>query len=66
VLATNVTPTSPNQGSLELILDWHLNYRDTPRFKMLCPDAIPEETIQVHSDETGVNLFLEARKPNGI
>jgi extracellular factor (EF) 3-hydroxypalmitic acid methyl ester biosynthesis protein len=66
VLATNVTPTSPNQGSLELILDWHLNYRDTPRFKLLCPDAIPEETIQVHSDETGVNLFLEARKPNGI
>ncbi|HEX4265356.1 MAG TPA: class I SAM-dependent methyltransferase [Verrucomicrobiae bacterium] len=65
VLVTNVTPSSPNQGSLELILDWHLNYRDTPRFKLLCPDAIPADTIRVQSDETGVNLFLEARKPNG-
>jgi len=65
LLATNVTPTSPNQGSLELILDWHLNYRDTARFKLLCPDVIPQDTIRVQSDETGVNLFLEARKPNG-
>jgi extracellular factor (EF) 3-hydroxypalmitic acid methyl ester biosynthesis protein len=65
VLVTNVTPASPNQGSLELILDWHLIYRDMPRFKMLCPDVIPQDTIEVHSDETGVNLFLEARKSNG-
>ena len=27
LLATNVTPLTPNRGSLDLILDWHLIYR---------------------------------------
>ena len=64
LLVTNVTPSSPNQGSLELILDWHLNYRAAPQFQALCPDSIPPEATRVYSDETGVNLFLEARKPD--
>lgn len=65
VLVTNVTNVSPNRGSLELILDWHLNYRDAAHFKLLAPENIPAEEIRLHSDDTGVNVFLEARKPNG-
>lgn len=64
VLVTNVTNVSPNRGSLELILDWHLNYRSADHFKLLAPEAIPPEEIRLHSDETGVNLFMEARKPD--
>jgi extracellular factor (EF) 3-hydroxypalmitic acid methyl ester biosynthesis protein len=64
VIVTNVTSTSPNRGSLELILDWHLNYRDREHFKRLAPEVIPPDEIRLHSDETGVNLFMEARKPN--
>jgi extracellular factor (EF) 3-hydroxypalmitic acid methyl ester biosynthesis protein len=64
VLATNVAPLSPNRGSLELILDWHLIYRNAQQFATLHPDGIPGSECRVASDESGVNLFLEARKPN--
>jgi extracellular factor (EF) 3-hydroxypalmitic acid methyl ester biosynthesis protein len=66
LLATNVAPFSPNRGSLELILDWHLIYRDAGRVAALRPEGVPEEEVRVVSDETGVNVFLEARKPNGV
>jgi extracellular factor (EF) 3-hydroxypalmitic acid methyl ester biosynthesis protein len=65
VLATNVAPFSPNRGSLELILDWHLIYRDAARFAALQPEDAPEDSVRVQSDPTGVNIFLETRKPNG-
>jgi extracellular factor (EF) 3-hydroxypalmitic acid methyl ester biosynthesis protein len=64
VLATNVAPFSPNRGSLELILDWHLIYRDASHFALLRPDDAPEDGVVVQSDSTGVNVFLESRKPN--
>ncbi len=35
VVATNVAPVSPNRGSLELILDWHLIYRDAAQVATL-------------------------------
>ncbi len=64
MVVTNVTPLAPNQGSLELILDWHLIYRNVPQFEQLCLGIIPEEDVRVKSDSTGVNIFLEARKSN--
>ena len=65
VLATNVTPFNPNRGSLELILDWHLIYRDAAQLAALRPEGLPEEAVRIHSDLTGVNVFLEARNTNG-
>jgi extracellular factor (EF) 3-hydroxypalmitic acid methyl ester biosynthesis protein len=64
LLVTNVTPLTPNRGSLELILDWHLIYRNAAQFAQLCSGIIPKEMIRVRSDDTGVNIFLEARKLN--
>lgn len=64
VLTTNVTPTSPNRGSLELVLDWHLIYRDAARFATLAPGSAPADGVRIYSDETGVNIFMEARKPD--
>jgi extracellular factor (EF) 3-hydroxypalmitic acid methyl ester biosynthesis protein len=65
IVVTNVAPTSPNRGSLELILDWHLIYRGAAEVAALWPEDIPEETVRVLSDDTGINLFLEAQKANG-
>jgi extracellular factor (EF) 3-hydroxypalmitic acid methyl ester biosynthesis protein len=65
MLATNVAAASPNRGSLELILDWHLIYRDAAKVAALCPVEIPAEEVRVVSDETGINVFLEARKSDG-
>jgi extracellular factor (EF) 3-hydroxypalmitic acid methyl ester biosynthesis protein len=66
VLGTNVAPASPNRGSLELILDWHLIYRDAARLAALRPEGVMEEAIRILSDDTGINLFLETNKPNGV
>jgi len=62
VLATNVAPSTPNRGSLELILDWHLIYRDAAQVERLCPESIPPESVRVESEATGQNIFLEIRK----
>jgi extracellular factor (EF) 3-hydroxypalmitic acid methyl ester biosynthesis protein len=61
VLATNVSPFSPNRGSLELILDWHLIYRDAAQVAELRPRGVPPTEVCVSSDDTGVNVFLEVR-----
>jgi extracellular factor (EF) 3-hydroxypalmitic acid methyl ester biosynthesis protein len=65
VLATNVAPFSPNRGSLELILDWHLIYRDAAKLAALRPEEAPPAATRVQSDDTGINVFLEVRKPDG-
>ncbi len=62
LMVTNVTPLTPNQGSMDLILDWHLIYRDASQFEQLSSGIIPRETVAVRSDDTGVNVFMEARK----
>jgi extracellular factor (EF) 3-hydroxypalmitic acid methyl ester biosynthesis protein len=65
LVATNVTPTSPNRGSLELILDWHLIYRDAAQMVALRPEGSSEEDVRVLGDPTGINVFLETTKSNG-
>lgn len=63
VLATNVTPESPNRGSLELILDWHLIYRDAGQVRRLWPADLPQEEVRVFADpNTFANVWLETRK----
>jgi extracellular factor (EF) 3-hydroxypalmitic acid methyl ester biosynthesis protein len=66
LLATNVTPSSPNRGSLELILDWHLIYRDAAQLAALRPEGVPETEVRILSDGTGINMFLETQKSNGV
>jgi extracellular factor (EF) 3-hydroxypalmitic acid methyl ester biosynthesis protein len=65
LLTTNVASLSPNRASLELILDWHLIYRNAAQVAKLRPDGVADEAVRVESDETGVNVFLEVRKTNG-
>jgi extracellular factor (EF) 3-hydroxypalmitic acid methyl ester biosynthesis protein len=65
VLATNVAPFSPNRGSLELVLDWHLIYRDAAQVRSLHPEGVLPEDVTIQSDVTGINIMLETRKPNG-
>jgi hypothetical protein len=49
-----------------LILDWHLIYRNASEVAALRPDGVGLEDVHIEGDETGVNLFLETRKANGI
>jgi extracellular factor (EF) 3-hydroxypalmitic acid methyl ester biosynthesis protein len=63
LVATNVDSSRPFRHMLEFLLDWHLIYRDRKQMLKLVPPEIPEEHCTLSSDSTGVNLFLEFRRP---
>jgi extracellular factor (EF) 3-hydroxypalmitic acid methyl ester biosynthesis protein len=65
LISTNVDPGNPMRKGMEHLLDWHLIYRTGPRMLAMKPRQAGEDAASVHSDETGVNVFLEVRKPNG-
>ena len=60
---TNVVDQKPFRHMLEFVLDWYLIYRDAGEGASLIPASIPEEARAVKIDPSGVNLFIEARKP---
>ncbi len=64
LLATNVEPsTNPVRTGTEHLLDWHLICRRGPQLQALRPAQVAPEDFVVRSDMTGVNLFMEVRKP---
>ncbi len=64
LIVTNVDKhTAINQ--MECFLDWHLVYRNKEKMQSLVPPKIDPQTVIIKQDATGVNLFMEIRKPNG-
>ena len=63
VLVTNVDAAKPFRHSMDYILEWHLICRNRQQMQNLVPEATPAPTFQIQADITGVNLFLEIRKP---
>jgi len=64
LLATNVESSNPMRFGMEHLLDWHLIYRSGPQLQALRPTQVAPEDFVIRADITGVNLFMEARKPN--
>ena len=63
LLVTNVEPSNPLRNGMEHLLDWHLIYRTAAQMRTLVPSRAPAEAARVVSDQTGVDVFLEIRKP---
>ncbi len=63
LVATNVDLSNPSRSWMEYVLEWHLVYRNKEQFAKIAPDKAPPEAIEVKADVTGVNIFLEVRKP---
>ena len=63
LVATNVHVRNPSRHWMECVMDWHLVYRDDEQFIALAPEKAPKESIVLKADPTGVNIFLEVRKP---
>jgi extracellular factor (EF) 3-hydroxypalmitic acid methyl ester biosynthesis protein len=63
LVATNVEPSNPRRNGMAYLLDWHLIYRTAHDLCTLKPGRAPDDAVCVRSDATGVNLFLEIRKP---
>jgi len=63
LVVTNVEPRNPLRHGMEHLLDWHLIYRNAAQMLKLRPEQAATEDVQVLTDDTGVNVFLEMRKP---
>ena len=63
VLVTNVDQSNPRRRTMESLLDWNLIYRNSRDAEKLIPEDIPREAVTVRSEDTGVNIFIEIRKP---
>jgi extracellular factor (EF) 3-hydroxypalmitic acid methyl ester biosynthesis protein len=67
LVATNVSDVMnearPFRYSMEYMLDWHLIYRDAKRLEAAAPTAAAPEDVAVLTEDSGVNVFLEVRKP---
>ncbi len=60
VLVTNVSPTHSSIAIMQYVLEWSLDLRDAAHMAKLVPDLGQQQT---YVDRTGVNVFLEIRKP---
>lgn len=63
LLVTNVDKCNPSRQTLEHLLDWNLVYRDRGRMQHLWSAQSTPDQLSVTADLTGLNLFLEIRKP---
>ncbi|MDP2606711.1 MAG: class I SAM-dependent methyltransferase [Deltaproteobacteria bacterium] len=64
LVATNVDASNPSRNGMEYLLEWHLIYRNPMQLRALIPDRAPRGSASIKSDETGVNIYLEVRKPH--
>lgn len=63
LIVTNVDASNPARNGMEFLLEWHLIHRDREQLKRLHPLAAPTGAITTQADVTGVNIYLEVRKP---
>ena len=63
LIATNVDASKPFRHSMELILEWHLICRNQAQFAALNPERAGPGQFSVTHEQTGVNVFIEVRKP---
>ncbi len=63
LVATNVDSSNPSRNWMEYVVDWHLVYRDAETLASLKPDRAPASAYAVESEDLGVNIFIEVRKP---
>jgi len=64
LLITNVDTSNPIRHMLDYLLEWHLIYRNRREMLAFKPDEAHADDVTVCSDSTGVNVFMEIRRPN--
>jgi extracellular factor (EF) 3-hydroxypalmitic acid methyl ester biosynthesis protein len=63
LIATNVHVRNPSRHWMECVMDWHLVYRNDENFLALAPSRAAPGSTLIKAEETGVNIFMECRKP---
>ena len=58
----NFSTKNPSKMLMEIVLDWHLNYRSESDLFRLASDAgIDKEMVSVEKEPLGINLFLKIK-----
>lgn len=57
----NFHAANPNRHAMEYWLDWVIYHRTEEEFLALASD-LPEESSSIHTDETGIQMFLSITK----
>ena len=60
VVVTNVHSANPSRYCMAHLFEWYLEYRNEEEFRDFGVSSVP---TRVRTDETGVNILLELRKP---
>lgn len=63
LIATNVDAGNPIKHWLTYVLEWPLIYRNSAEMLAFKPDKAAPEDTRIISDPTGVNIYIEVRKP---
>jgi len=63
LVVTNVEAANPSRHMMEYLMEWHLIYRTGAQLQALAPSQAAPEQCRLEADITGVNVFLEIRKP---
>jgi len=59
----NFSELNPSRAYMEVVGDWHLQYRNEDQLRELAVRAgIPGSAVRVGLEPHGINLFLHARK----
>jgi extracellular factor (EF) 3-hydroxypalmitic acid methyl ester biosynthesis protein len=58
-----VDPSNPIKHGMEHLLDWHLIYRGSREAARWKPEGVANDQFHVIAESTGVNIFVELRKP---
>lgn len=64
LIATNVDD-NPAINQMACFLDWHLVNRNTDKMRTIVPHKADLEEVSIKQDPSGVNVFMEIRKPSG-
>jgi extracellular factor (EF) 3-hydroxypalmitic acid methyl ester biosynthesis protein len=64
LLATNVHASNPNRHSMDFFLEWHIVHRSRAQLAQLKPDLATKGSFCEKQESTGVNIFVEVRKPS--
>jgi hypothetical protein len=64
LVATNVHLCNPRRLTMEYVMEWNLIYRDCSQMEALRPESAAADDLFICSDDTGVNVYVEVRKPN--
>ena len=64
LIGTNVHISNPRRLTMEHVMEWNLIYRDRTKMTALRPERAQADDIAILSDPTGVNTYVEVRKPN--